>query len=176
MSSLADLICGLVVQDHDELSRKMQRDKFRVPNVNWEPQIDILKKVGALARQRILARLTTHSHYHVMHQVKEGELSPVDAAGKLAKWVASIAYRSASPRPSDTYALLCTREQESAHHHPFEPERSRQATSEGASIGVSEHGPELKDIALTLEATAQAYWAVHGDLETRLRFPSVHHE
>jgi hypothetical protein len=38
--------CRFLHQDHDELSRKMQRDKFRVPNVNWEPQIVILKKVG----------------------------------------------------------------------------------------------------------------------------------
>lgn len=47
--------------EHEELSRKMQRDKFRVPNVNWEPQIDILRKV------------------------KAGEMSPSDAAAKLAK-------------------------------------------------------------------------------------------
>ena len=42
-------------QDHEELSRKMQRDKFRVPNVNWEPQIDILKKVGCMRDPRAQA-------------------------------------------------------------------------------------------------------------------------
>lgn len=27
------------------MSRKMQRDKFRVPNENWEPLLDLLEEV-----------------------------------------------------------------------------------------------------------------------------------